>query len=305
MKLLNLLKESLILEIEKKSDPCETLGEGKQFCKNLKKILDKGTGGKGAETLKKKAISVFQELRNGDYISMGDKIVLEPGNRFYEDRIQDMRTLKEVLQKNNSCSAIVASVDEDMKKLEGKGMTMRVDDQQKYSLFNRLNTHSTNQSYILSKLAQEVNKKKSYKFYQMDSFDNNQIIEEVLDLLMDPSTMKDLDDLIGRLMKDENSQQAVMDAFNFSRNKGYEIEDEGWNALTKAGFDVFPFSDDFGFIDYFGIDMVAVKDGVAYPVQVSSQMKMNPKIFNYEAPDCKVFALYKSGNKFVKYSPMD
>jgi hypothetical protein len=139
----------------------------------------------------------------------------------------------------------------------------------------------------------------------MDTFDNNQIIEEVLDLLMDPSTMKDLDDLIGRLMKDENSQKAVMDAFNFSRNKGYEIEDEGWNALTKAGFDVFPFSDDFGFIDYFGIDMVAVKDGVAYPVQVSSQMKMNPKIFNYEAPDCKVFALYKSGNKFVKYSPMD
>jgi hypothetical protein len=236
---------------------------------------------------------------------MGDKIVLEPGNKFYEDRIQDMRTLKEVLQNNNSCSAIVSAVDQDMKKLEGKGMTMRVDDQQKYSLFNRVNTHSTNQAFIISKLAQEVNKKKSYKFYQMDTFDNNQIIEEVLDLLMDPSTMKDLDDLIGRLMKDENSQKAVMDAFNFSRNKGYEIEDEGWNALTKAGFDVFPFSDDFGFIDYFGIDMVAVKDGVAYPVQVSSQMKMNPKIFNYEAPDCKVFALYKSGNKFVKYSPMD
>jgi hypothetical protein len=305
MKLLNLLRESLLLEVEKKSDPCEILGEGKQFCKNLKKILDKGTGGKGAEKLKKQAISVFQGLRNGDYISMGDKIVLEPGNKFYEDRIQDMRTLKEVLQKNNSCSAIVSAVEEDMKKLEGKGMTMRVDDQQKYSLFNRVNTHSTNQAFIISKLAQEVNKKKSYKFYQMDTFDNNQIIEEVLDLLMDPSTMKDLDDLIGRLMKDENSQKAVMDAFNFSRNKGYEIEDEGWNALTKAGFDVFPFSDDFGFIDYFGIDMVAVKDGVAYPVQVSSQMKMNPKIFNYEAPDCKVFALYKSGNKFVKYSPMD
>jgi hypothetical protein len=305
MKLLNLLKESLLLEVEKKSDPCENLGEGKQFCKNLKNILDKGTGGKGSQKLKKQAISVFQELRNGDYISMGDKIVLEPGNKFYEDRIQDMRTLKEVLQNNNSCSAIVSAVDQDMKKLESKGMTMRVDDQQKYSLFNRVNTHSTNQAFILSKLAQEVNKKKSYKFYQMDTFDNNQIIEEVLDLLMDPSTMKDLDDLIGRLMNDENSQKAVMDAFNFSRNKGYEIENEGWNTLTKSGFDVFPFSDDFGFIDYFGIDMVAVKDGVAYPVQVSSQMKMNPKIFNYEAPDCKVFALYKSGNKFVKYSPMD
>jgi len=305
MKLLSLLKESLLLEVEKKSDPCEILGEGKQFCKNLKKILDKGTGGKGAEKLKKQAISVFQKLRNGDYISMGEKIVLEPGNKFYDDRIQDMIVLKDVLTKNNSCSAIVSAVESDMKKLENKGMTMRVDDQQKYSLFNRLNTHSTNQAYIITRLAQEINKKKSFKFYRMDTFDNNQIIEEVMDLLMEPSTMNQLDELIGRLMNDETSQKAVMDAFNFSRSKGYEIEDEGWNALKKAGFDVFPFSDDFGFIDYFGIDMVAVKDNVAYPVQVSSQMKMNPKIFNYEAPDCKVFALYKSGNKFVKYSPMD
>jgi len=305
MKLLSLLKESLLLEVEKKSDPCEILGEGKQFCKNLKKILDKGTGGKGAEKLKKQAISVFQKLRNGDYISMGEKIVLEPGNKFYDDRIQDMIVLKDVLTKNNSCSAIVSAIESDMKKLENKGMTMRVDDQQKYSLFNRLNTHSTNQAYIITRLAQEINKKKSFKFYRMDTFDNNQIIEEVMDLLMEPSTMNQLDELIGRLMNDETSQKAVMDAFNFSRSKGYEIEDEGWNALKKAGFDVFPFSDDFGFIDYFGIDMVAVKDNVAYPVQVSSQMKMNPKIFNYEAPDCKVFALYKSGNKFVKYSPMD
>jgi len=305
MKLLSLLKESLLLEVEKKSDPCEILGEGKQFCKNLKKILDKGTGGKGAEKLKKQAISVFQKLRNGDYISMGEKIVLEPGNKFYDDRIQDMIVLKDVLTKNNSCSAIVSAIESDMKKLENKGMTMRVDDQQKYSLFNRLNTHSTNQAYIITRLAQEINKKKSFKFYRMDTFDNNQIIEEVMDLLMEPSSMNQLDELIGRLMNDETSQKAVMDAFNFSRSKGYEIEDEGWNALKKAGFDVFPFSDDFGFIDYFGIDMVAVKDNVAYPVQVSSQMKMNPKIFNYEAPDCKVFALYKSGNKFVKYSPMD
>lgn len=305
MKLLNLLKESLINEAEKKFDPCEKLGEGKVFCKKLQKILSSGTGGKGAEGLRKSAIKVFSELRNGDYISMGSKIVLEPGNKFYDERIQDMVQLRDILQKNNSCSAIVREVDSDMEKLKNKKMTMRVDDQNKYSLFNRINTHSSNQSYLLSLLALEVNKEKSYKFFKMDSFENNQIIEEVDDLLKDPTTLSKLDRLIGELMNDSESQKTIMDAFNFSRSKGYEIEDQGWDAMKKAGFEVYPFSDDFGFIDYFGIDMVAVDGKGAHPVQVSSQMKMNPKIFNYEAPDCKVFALYKSGNKFIKYSPMD
>jgi hypothetical protein len=50
--------------------------------------------------------------------------------------------------------------------------------------------------------------------------------------------------------------------------------------------------------------MVAVDDKGAHPVQVSSKMKSNPKIFDWEAPDCKVFALAKSGDKFLKHSPL-
>ena len=304
MKLLPLLKESLITEIEKKFDPCDKLGEGKVFCKRLQKILFSGTGGKGSESLKKTAIKVFSELRNGDYISMGDKIVLEPGNKMFDDRIQDMRALSDILKKTKSCSAILSDVERDIQKLATKGLTMRVDDQQKYSLFNRVNTHSSNQSYIITKLAQEINKQTDFKFFKMDTFDNNQIIEEVGEMLKDSSNMAKFDDLIGRLMQDPENQKVMMDAFNFTRNRGYEIEDQGWNALRELGYEVYPFSDDFGFIDYFGIDMVAVDAEGAHPIQVSSQIKGNPKIFNYNAPDCKVFALYKSGNKFIKYQPL-
>jgi hypothetical protein len=132
MKLLEILREKLITEQAVHTDPCEKLGEGKQFCKNLKKILDKGTGGKGAENLKKKAISVFQELRNGDYISMGEKIVLRPGNEFYEKRVKDMKRIVKLLDKHNSCKTIQKRVKKDIKKLEDKNMTMRVDDQQSY-----------------------------------------------------------------------------------------------------------------------------------------------------------------------------
>jgi hypothetical protein len=37
MKLVTILKESLITEIEKKFDPCEKLSEGKSFCRKLQK----------------------------------------------------------------------------------------------------------------------------------------------------------------------------------------------------------------------------------------------------------------------------
>lgn len=304
MKLLQLLKESLIQEAEKRIDPCDNLSEGKTFCKNLQKILSSGTGGKGSDKLRKTAIKVFQELRSGDYISMGDKIVLEPGNRMFEDRIQDMKVMSKLLKDNKSCKAISSAIDEDIIKLATKGLTMRVDDQQTYSLFNRINTHSSNQAYIITKLAQEINKSKDFKFYRMDTFDNQQIIEEVQDLLQSSDTYQLLDNLIGRLMQNPETQKTIMDAFNFSRNKGYQIEDEGWNALKDLGYNVYPFSDDFGFIDYFGIDLLAVDSEGAHPVQVSSQMKSNPKIFQYLAPDCKVFGLYKSGDKFIKYQPL-
>ena len=294
MKLLELLKEALILEVEKRVDPCDGLGEGKVFCKNLQNILSTGTGGKGSEQLKKKSFSIFGQLRNGDYLSMGDRVELKPGNRLYEDRMADMRKMLELLQKTNACKVIQTEIEKDMVKLSGKNMTMRLDDNQSYSLFNRINTHSSNQSFILSKLAQQINKQTKYKFFKMDKFDNSQIIEEVMDLLNDPTTLSKLDTLITELMQDEQSQKTVMDAFNFTRNKGYEVEDAGWDTLRS-----------FGFVDYFGIDLLAIDDkGVAHPVQVSSQMKVNPKIFQYQAPDCQVFALYKSGDRFVKYSPL-
>lgn len=304
MKLINLLREALINEIEKKPNPCDSLVSGKNFCNRLQKILNTGTGGKGAELLKKKSFDVFGQLRNGDYISMGDKIVLQPGNKHFDDRISDMMQLSKLLKKSNSCKAIVSAVDQDIKKLATKGLTMRVDDEQKYSLFNRINTHSSNQAYILTMLANNINKEKDFKFYKIDTFDNAQIIEEVMDLLKDPSTIDRLDGLITELINNPQTQQQIMDAFNYSRTVGYAVEDEGWNTLKSIGYDVYPFSDDFGFVDYFGIDMVAVDDKGAHPVQVSSKMKTNPKIFDWIAPDCQPFALAKSGNIFVTYSPL-
>lgn len=304
MKLKDILRKALLQEAtEKMPDPCNKLGEGKQFCKKLQNILSSGTGGKGSKKLQELSFKLFHQLRNGDYLSMGDKIVLEPGNKFYDDRIVDMYELLKILKKHNACSTIRSVVEKDIEKLGNKKMTMRIDDKQSYSLFNRINTHSTNQSFILTKLALALNKEKDFLFNKVDTYTPDQIIDEMTEALNDREILNRLDSLVGELIAEPESKQSMMDAFNFSRNKGYQVEDEAWGALRKSGYEVYPFTDDFGFIDYFGIDMIAVDDKGAHPVQVSSQMKQYPKIFNWSADDCKPFALFKSGNKFIKYSP--
>jgi hypothetical protein len=91
MKLKDILRKALLQEAtEKMPDPCNKLGEGKQFCKKLQNILSSGTGGKGSKKLQELSFKLFRQLRNGEYLSMGDRIVLEPGNKFYDDRIVDM-----------------------------------------------------------------------------------------------------------------------------------------------------------------------------------------------------------------------
>lgn len=304
MKILPILSEAIITEAEKRVDPCTKLGEGQAFCKRLNSILAFGKGGQGSSLLKNKAIEVFRELREGDYISMGQKVVLEPGTPMFEERLSKLKKLMYTLWENSSCPQIVKAIKNDIEVVGSKGLVMIVDDEQQYSLLNRLDTHSTTQSYILTKAALAQQAKNRTLFYKIDTYDNDQIIEDVMEYLSLPATMKELDDLITNLLKDPENQKIMMAALEYSSTRGQEVENEGAESLRKAGYEVVNFSGDFGFVDYFGIDMVAIDDDGAYPVQVSSVMKPNPKLFKFYGPDCKCFALAKSPSGFTKYEPL-
>ena len=90
----------------------------------------------------------------------------------------------------------------------------------------------------------------------------------------------------------------MMGYFDFTRSRGNEVEKEAAAALRKNGYEVYEFGGDFGFVDHFGVDMVAIKNGVLHPIQVSSGRKINPKFYNYQDIDCDCWALYKSGKQF-------
>lgn len=304
MKILPILSEAIITEAEKRVDPCSKLGEGKEFCKRLNGILAFGRGGSGSGVLKKKAIEIFSELRQGDYISMGQKVVLQPGNPLFDERLKKLKKLMYTLWEESSCPNIIKSIKNDIDVVGTKGLQMIVDDAEQYSLLNRLDTHSTTQAYILTKAALEEATKGKHLFYKIDTYDNDQIIEDVLEFLNDSQSLTVLDDLITRLLQDPENQKIMIDALEYSRTRGQEVESEGAEALRQAGYKVIDFSGDFGFVDYFGIDLVAIDEEGAHPVQISSQMKSNPKLFKFYGPDCKCFAMYKSPSGFTKYEPL-
>ena len=304
MKFLPILSEAIITEAEKRVDPCTKLGEGQAFCKKLNSILSFGKGGSGSSILKNKAIQVFKELREGDYISMGQKVVLEPGSPMFEERLSKLKKLMYTLWEHSSCPQIVKAIKNDIEIVGSKGLVMIVDDEQQYSLLNRLDTHSTVQAYILTKAALLEQAKNKTLFYKIDTYDNDQIIEDMTEYLSLSDTMTNLDNLITDLLKDTENQKIMMDSLEYSATRGQEVENEGAEALRKAGYEVVDFSGNFGFVDYFGIDLLAIDDDGAYPVQVSSVMKPNPKLFKFYGPDCKCFAMAKSTTGFTKYEPI-
>lgn len=304
MKLLQVLNNQVLTESISKSNPCDSFSLGKQFCNKISKILDKGQGGKNAKVLKQKAVEIFQEIRQGDYTSMGEKVELKPGNPQFDERVNKLKKLMYILWENDSCSNIVERVQKDIDNVSTKGLKMIVDDDQAYSLLNRINTHHSVQAFVLTHLALMENKHTSHKFYKMDQLSEQEIIDEMLELLSDPSSIEMIDKKISELLNDPDNQSAIMQSIDYSRTAGEKIEQGAINVLKEMGYKVIPFSGDFGFVDYFGIDFIAIDENGAYPVQASSSIKYNPKIFEFRAPDCKCFALFKSKDGYVKYEPL-
>ena len=84
-----------------------------------------------------------------------------------------------------------------------------ITDDEEYSILNRLDTHYSGQAYILTLLAKDL------EFYMIDTFDNDQIIEEVeLYILNKPHRIKDK---INTLMDDEKGN--VENTLSYSKIK--------------------------------------------------------------------------------------
>ena len=278
------------------ANPCDSIGEGSEFCKKLSNILKSGRGGKGAKLFKRKSYETFTKLRDEGFGKGMEVQTLEPGNPFFDARIDELKKFFGLLTKYNACSKMRNDIKNDIINVKKKQLKMITDDEE-YSILNRLDTHYSGQAYILTLLAKDLD------FYMIDTYDNDQIIEEVeLFILNKPHRIKDK---INTLMDDEKGN--VVDTLSYSKIKGGRVELGAVKAFEKLGYTVYNFATDFGFVDHFGVDMLVEKDGEIHPVQVSSQRKFNPEIAKYNDMDCECWMVYQDRNsgKFRKETIME
>jgi len=267
------------------ANPCDSIGEGSEFCKKLSNILKSGRGGKGAKLLKRKSYDTFTKLRDEGFGKGMEVQSLEPGNPLFDARIGELKQFFGLLTKYSACSKMRNDIKNDIINVKKKQLKMITDDEE-YSILNRLDTHYSGQAYILSLLAKDLD------FYMIDTYDNEQIIDDVdLYILSKPHRIKDK---INTLMDDEKGN--IEDTLSYSKIKGGRVELGAAKAFEKLGYKVYNFATDFGFVDHFGVDMLVEKDGAIHPVQVSSQRKFSPEIVKYNDNDCECWMVYKDRN---------
>ena len=291
-----ILKESFSgLEL----NACDTLTNGREFCNKLSKVLSTGRGGKNARNIKQYTINIFREIMNNDFPSFGKRITLSGDTNEFISRKEELIKFYNILDEYGVCEKMKNEVKKDIQNVEGKGLKMIVDDNENYSVLNRIDTHYTVRSYILTKmiLDEELN-------IDIDSLDTEGVIEQIRQSLFftgnktsfDSDTLNYLDRVINDLLSNEETSSVIMNDLERTRSAGNKVESDAVQAFKDAHYKVVDFTNDFGFVDHFGIDMVVIKNGNLRPVQVSSKQKENPQFFKYQDSDCNCMAVYKGRN---------
>jgi len=278
----------------KRPDIYDTFGLDSSFLKRVESIL------KEKDMINLSKYFFKRVVTNPKYFNT---VNLEPGNEEYEKRMEELVKLKDILQNKKSCYKILEKVKEDIDLLPNKGLKMVVDNENKYSLLNRLDTHYTAKAYLLTKLLfDEIELKTMNKLEDL----SDSKIKEFLKYIMNDSYVDDVSEYLHNLLEENKTfKHYFFDSIERSRETGYKIEHEVLDVLRgKYGPDnVIEFSNDFGFVDYFGIDGILIIDNVAHPIQISSKLKPNPKIFKYSSEYCKPIGFYKEKGKIIKYEP--
>jgi hypothetical protein len=310
-----ILKESqlktIILEaMFKPKDLCESFGQYSTFCTKISdKLKDGRTGGREGNMVKISKDFFTNVLKNTDFFK---KIVLKPDVKEYEERLEELKKFRDILKNHNSCSRIVSDVENDIEVLPSKGLIMNIDDDEKYSLLNRLDTHYSAKGFLLTKKILDIfeRTKQNSEHEDLDLNKANDLeIRELLKNAMKNENVNIIASYLSNLLKtDENFKSFLFKALEYSREGGNKVENAVFNKLRRTYGDdnVFEFSQDFGFVDYFGADGVIVINGVAHPIQISTKKKY-PKIFQYVEPatgnynGCRPIGYYKEGKEIVKY----
>jgi hypothetical protein len=291
--------ESIISESKSHiSQLCTHFNDKSKFCESVESVL------KGR---KKSIFNKSQEFFNKVIKDSGyfDVVTLEPGNRLYDERLSELVKFKDVLEQYKACPDIVNAVKKDIEILPKKGLKMNIDENNDYSIINRLNSHYTAQAYLLTKMIIDSLENEGFDTTRLINPSNEDVIKMIDHVLLEDYVVEVSENLSELLRNNEHFRKDLIGTLERSRELGNSVENEVFSKLrsTYGDENVFEFSGDFGFVDHFGVDGVVIINGVLHPIQISTSMK-TPKLFKYDSENCKTRGYFKSGNKIIMYEPI-
>jgi hypothetical protein len=291
--------ESIISESKSHiSQLCSHFNDKSKFCESVESVL------KGR---KKSIFNKSQEFFNKVIKDSGyfDVVTLEPGNRLYDERLSELIKFKDILEQYKSCPEIVNAVKKDIEILPKKGLKMNIDENNDYSIINRLNSHYTAQAYLLTKMIIDSLENEGFDTTRLINPSNEDVIKMIDHVLLEDYVVEVSENLSELLRNNEHFRKDLIGTLERSRELGNSVENEVFSKLrsTYGDENVFEFSGDFGFVDHFGVDGVVIINGVLHPIQISTSMK-TPKLFKYDSENCKTRGYFKSGNKIIMYEPI-
>ena len=272
---------------------CSHFGVNSVFCQRISTFIKNNKGNS-----RRKSKDFFKDvLQNSGKFKTVD---LNPGNEEYNKRESELEKFRNLLVANNSCSNIVDEIDEELRTLPNKGLKMNVGENNEYDILNRLDTHYSGQAFLLTRMILDSLDEVGLKEQNLSSLDDNKIVELISFVLQDENVEEVATNLKRLLDTNEHFRNDLFGTISYSKEKGAKVENSIFDILRKKYGDdnVYSFSNDYGFVDNYGVDGVVVFGGMAHPVQISTLPKTpEPKIFYYTSQSCKPIGYFKGKNE--------
>jgi hypothetical protein len=284
------------------ADACKTFTDSSsnQFCKSVYDIL-KSKPRKNNDTewnnlfrRIQRALNLVAEETEGEY-----KVIYKNIKNFQEIYTRKVYDLEKLINKvSPSCVTLKERATNSLRDLQSKGKYMLLykkvtEDGEvlNYSLLNRLNTNISGLSILMTEYAIHYEPTKSP--------------EEIVDLFF--RNVLGLDKSVGYLrdvlVKPNHIRKKIVDTIEKIKIVGDKNEEQYLNYLSEKGEKFIPFGDDFGIVDMLGIDVLILRDGQYFPLQVKSSKSGatgSLNIWQYNQGGCKCFVSYKKDGEWYE-----
>lgn len=257
----------------------------KNVCNGLERLVKESPW---KNQLKNKIESLFS-----NFGKMSDEVLYDDISEYGElhaEKIQNITGFIEII--SDDCTELKDTAIKSLEKLKkGRKILMyKKDGKLSYSYFNRLNTNYTALSILLTEYAISKN---------ILNIPHTDIVK---DFLSNSDTQNFMNDILIGL--NYNAADKLLKTITKTRKIGNETEDKYKKYLNNQGIEYLDFSDDFGSVDFLGIDLMIKFPGQNYysPVQVKSRFTdVNKLAINkYCQTNCDCYLVYPENGEWIK-----